>query len=67
MYTPEFHTYDTVILLSDLDFVALNNEHIFIIIPGICHLTIYSACSNYPNQNVKENPDDGTCLPPRGI
>ena len=30
MYTPEFHNYHTVILLSDLDFVALNNEHIFL-------------------------------------
>ena len=28
MYTPEFHSYHTVIL-SDLDFVALNNENIF--------------------------------------
>ena len=29
MYTPEFHSYCTaVILLSDLDFAALNNEHI---------------------------------------
>ena len=27
MYTPEFHSYHTVILLSDLDFVALDNEH----------------------------------------
>ena len=33
MYTPEFHSYHTaVILLSDLDFVALNNEHILRII-----------------------------------
>ena len=31
MYTPEFHSYHTaVILLSDLDFVALNTEHIFL-------------------------------------
>ena len=29
MYTPEFHSYYSVILLSDLDFVALGNEHIF--------------------------------------
>ena len=29
MYTPEFHSYHTVILLSDLDFVALDNEHMF--------------------------------------
>ena len=29
MYTPELHSYHTVILVSDLDFVALNNEHIF--------------------------------------
>ena len=29
MYTPEFHTYHTVKLLSDLDFVALDNEHMF--------------------------------------
>ena len=30
MYTPGFHSYHTaVMLLSDLDFVALNNEHIF--------------------------------------
>ena len=29
MYTPEFHSYHTVILLSDLDFVALDNEHKF--------------------------------------
>ena len=30
MYTPEFHSYHTAImLLSDLDFAALNNEHIF--------------------------------------
>ena len=29
MNTPEFHSYHTaVMLLSDLDFVALNNEHI---------------------------------------
>ena len=30
MHTPEFHSYHTVILLSDLDFVALNNEDIFL-------------------------------------
>ena len=31
MYTPEFRSYHTVILLlSDLDVVALNNEHIFL-------------------------------------
>ena len=30
MYTPEFHSYHTVIMLSDLDFVALSNEHIFL-------------------------------------
>ena len=30
MYTPEFHSYHTVILLSDLYFVALNNEHTFL-------------------------------------
>ena len=30
MYTPEFHSYHTVILLSDLDFAALNDEHIFL-------------------------------------
>ena len=31
MYTPEFHSYHTiVILVSDLDLVALNNEHIFL-------------------------------------
>ena len=30
MYTPEFHSsYHIVILLSDLDFVALDDEHIF--------------------------------------
>ena len=29
MYTPEFHSDHTVILLSDLDFVALDNEDIF--------------------------------------
>ena len=30
MYTPEFHSYHTaVMVLSDLDFVALNNEDIF--------------------------------------
>ena len=29
MYTPEFHSNHTVILLSDVDFAALNNEHIF--------------------------------------
>ena len=30
MYTPELHSYHTaVMLLSDLEFVALNNEHIF--------------------------------------
>ena len=28
MYTPEFHSYHTVILQSGLDFVALDNEHI---------------------------------------
>ena len=29
MHIPEFHSYHTVILLSDLDFVALNNEHVY--------------------------------------
>ena len=29
MYTPEFHSYHAVILLLDLGFVALHNEHIF--------------------------------------
>ena len=29
MYTPEFHSYHTVIRLSDLGFVAQNNEHMF--------------------------------------
>ena len=29
MYTPEFHSYHTVIMLTDLDFVALDNEQIF--------------------------------------
>ena len=29
MYTPEFHSYHTVVLLSDLDFFTLVNEHIF--------------------------------------
>ena len=29
MYTPEFHSYHTaVMLVSDFDFVAFNNEHI---------------------------------------
>ena len=28
MYTPEFHSYRTAIKLSDLQLVALNNEHI---------------------------------------
>ena len=28
MDAPEFHSYHTVILLSNLDFVALDNEHI---------------------------------------
>ena len=31
MHTPEFHSYHSVILLSDLDFVALNNESIFLL------------------------------------
>ena len=30
MYTPEFHSYHTVILLSDLDFVAITNEHVLL-------------------------------------
>ena len=30
MYTPEFHSCHTVILLSDLDFVAHNNEHLLL-------------------------------------
>ena len=30
MHTAEFHSYHTVILLSDLDSVALNDEHIFL-------------------------------------
>ena len=29
MYTSEFNSYHNVILLSDLDFVALDNEHIY--------------------------------------
>ena len=29
MYTPEFHSVHTVMLLSDLSFVALNKEHMF--------------------------------------
>ena len=29
MFTPELHSYHTVILVLDLDFVALNNEHMF--------------------------------------
>ena len=29
MYTPEFHSYHTAILLPGLDFVTLGNEHIF--------------------------------------
>ena len=34
MYTPEFHGYHTAVVLpSDLDFVALNNEHT----PGTLH------------------------------
>ena len=28
MDTPELHSYHTAMLLSDLDFVAINNEHI---------------------------------------
>ena len=31
MYTPGFHSYHTAVMLSDLDFVALNNEHTFFI------------------------------------
>ena len=30
MYTFEFHSYHAVMLLSDLDFVALDNEHILL-------------------------------------
>ena len=30
MYTPEFHGDRTVILLSDLDFVAITNEHVLV-------------------------------------
>ena len=36
MYTPEYHSYDTVILLSYLDYVALNNEHMFLMGSNAC-------------------------------
>ena len=29
MYTPEFHSYHAVTMLSDLDFFALDHEHMF--------------------------------------
>ena len=36
VYTPEFHRYHAaVMLLSDLDYVAPNNEHIFFMRCGI--------------------------------
>ena len=38
MYTPEFHSYPTAILPSDLDFVALNNEHGFIMMRHQTHV-----------------------------